>query len=277
MSILKYFFTRFFLINLAIYAVLLVVVLWLIFSSISSYTLHGETITVPDMKGFNKHELANFLSDKNLQYVIMDSVFDETASLGAVIAQNPLPGVQVKKGRKIYLTINAMQPQKVHFPNLRDVTLRQAYAILETYGIEVADLKYKPDQCVNCVLGAMIDSTEINPGTLMQKGTAITLVLGSGLSNEAITVPVLINLSLAQIAEKLKPLGLNLGSINYEDCTTTEDSLSAKVFRQIPDYGVDSRIFLGQSIDVFLTCDSTKIPTIPVDSAFSIQTNHAPN
>src|SRR5690606_38164812 len=150
MTFREYITSKFFLINIAVYLALIVLVFWLIFRSLSTYTLHGETITVPDLTGFNQHELKNFLEDKNLTYFIMDSIFDENAAMGAVIGQNPLPGIQVKKDRKIYLTINAKQPQKVQFPNLKDVTLRQAYAVLETYGINVSDLKYKPDQCVNC-------------------------------------------------------------------------------------------------------------------------------
>ena len=118
-------------------------------ASIDDYTLHGKTITVPDFRGYHTTELDQFLADKELTYLIVDSIFEEGALKGSIIDQKPEPGVQVKRGRKIYMTVNANSPKKIAFPSLTDVTLRQANALLETYGIIIDSLKYKPDECVN--------------------------------------------------------------------------------------------------------------------------------
>ena len=270
MGIFRFIFSKYFLINVVIYLVLIAIALWGVLYSLDKYTLHGETLTMPDFKGYHTSELNNFLKDKEFRYEIVDSVYDDNAAKGVVIEQNPKPGVQVKRGRKIYFTINANSTKKIKFPNLVDVTLRQANAILETYGIKVDSLKYKPDPCVNCVLQVLMDATSIEPGTMFPVKESVVLVLGGGLSDEYIAVPILINLGLAEAELELKRLGLNLGAYTYEDCETMEDTLGAKVYKQIPDYQ-KNKIQLGQSINIFLTGDTTRIPEIVVDSTLNIE------
>lgn len=265
MSFIKFIFTKYFFINIAIYLVLIVIALWSVFYGLGKYTLHNQTITMPNLTGYHTSELDNFTSDNSLEYIIIDSVFEIGASKGSVIDQNPKPGVQVKLGRKVYVTINANAPKKIQFPDLQDVTLRQASAVLETFGIKVDSLKYRPDQCVKCVLEVLMDTTSIKPGTIVPMGSSVVLVLGSGLSNEYIDVPVLINFSLTAAEKKLKEMGLNLGAFNYEDCESAEDTAKAKVFRQFPPHDADEMIQLCQSILLFLTADSTRIPEI-IDS-----------
>ena len=49
---------------------------------------------------------------------------------GAVFSQNPKPGSEVKKGRKVSLTINSVLPKKVTMPSLVGFSMRQAKAEL---------------------------------------------------------------------------------------------------------------------------------------------------
>ena len=269
MNFIKFLFTKYFLINIAIYVSLVAFGIWGVMASIDDYTLHGKTITVPDFRGYHTTELDQFLADKELTYLIVDSIFEEGALKGSIIDQKPEPGVQVKRGRKIYMTVNANSPKKIAFPSLTDVTLRQANALLETYGIIIDSLKYKPDECVNCVLGALIDIAEVEAGQMLPVGTRIILILGGGLSSEYISVPILINKNLIEIKKILQKLGLNMGAINYEDCETAMDTISSKVYRQLPDYQNQAKTQLGQSITLFFTGNSSRIPETIVDS-----TNH---
>ena len=88
-----------FFLNLAIYVVSLTLLLWIVITSLSSYTSHGETIKVPDFKGVKLSELDKFTSDKNLRYLIIDSIYDAKAPKGSVIKQEPEFNAEVKEGR----------------------------------------------------------------------------------------------------------------------------------------------------------------------------------
>ena len=61
----------------------------------------------------------------------------------------------IKKRRRIYLTINSVQSRKVIFPNIYDLSLRQATRELEKSGLEVGNLQYRADIATNKVLNAL--------------------------------------------------------------------------------------------------------------------------
>lgn len=226
------------------------------------YTLHGEEITVPELIGMDKKDLKEYLTEKNLKYNIIDSSFVLDVSVGSVLGQNPAPLSKVKKDRTIYITVNAANPPFVPLPLLTDKSLRQAKSIIENVGLKLGQLIYIPDQCVNCVLAQRINNRELQKDTSIPKGTVIDLILGQGLSDEKILVPLLINLTREEAIEKLKSSYLNIGAELYDDSVfDDEDSASARVFAQYPSYDIQSWIQMGSSVDVEFTMNNNKIDT----------------
>jgi len=240
---------------------------------LKSYTHHGEEITVPDLIGMSKDELKDFLSPKSLKFVILDSTYSQDQKKGIVLAQHPEAMSKVKINRTIYISINAMNPPSVKMPMVIDKSLRQASSVLKNIGLEIGELIYVPDQCVNCVLGQQISGVEILNDTIIQKGTIVDLVIGGGLSDEKILVPLLINLTRDEASEKLKTSFLNLGAELYDGSVfDDEDSVSARIFAQHPQYSAKSWVYMGSSVDVELTKLESKIDTnIPIlDSSLII-------
>ena len=84
-------------------------------------TNHNKVISVPDMTNMTVTEARRTAANHDLKAVVTDSVFVRRMQKGAVYSQNPKAGASVKKGRKIRLTINAMQAKKVTMPNLVEV------------------------------------------------------------------------------------------------------------------------------------------------------------
>ena len=86
----------------------------------------------------------------------------------------------VKKNRRIYLTINSIKSKKVEFPDIYDLSLRQAVRKLNQYDLEIGDLFYIPDIAVNKVLSCEINGLKINEGQELYVGSKIDLILGRG-------------------------------------------------------------------------------------------------
>jgi len=227
---------------------------------LGSYTLHGVAKSVPDLSGYHYTEVTDFVADKELVAIIADSVNDFNEPRGVVVDQHPRPNDLVKPGRKIYLTINATTIPKVALPELIDLTLRQARARLQSYGLKVDSLVYKPSECSRCVIGVMFNGERIQPGEEIEKGEGLTLVVGAGMSDETIPTPILIGMSKEEVELKLFDVGLTMGVVRYDETVTNSaDSTSAKVFKQFPAAEEVQEINLGKSIDVILTTDSTKL------------------
>jgi beta-lactam-binding protein with PASTA domain len=217
---------------------------------IKTYTKHGQTIEVPNLKNKSLVEAKTVLESKHLRLKIMDSIFNTNAVRGAIIEQNPNSGLKVKENRTVYVTINAFKPPQVSFPNIKDVSLRQAQAILQSLGLELGNLKYVPDIAKDAVLGSFCRGAELKAGTQLVYGSKIDLILGDGLKGEKIDMPDLIGLTRKEAHNILKDLSLVIGSEIFS--SSVKDSSMAKVYKQTPNYTPDGKIAIGSPIDLFM-------------------------
>jgi beta-lactam-binding protein with PASTA domain len=264
MNFLKFLFTRLFLKNLLIafgigFILIISSLIWL-----RVFTHHGQALTVPDLTGLNLDEVELVTKAKKIRYTVTDSVFFKELPRGTVVKQNPRQGMKVKANRTIYLSMNAMNPERVTMPTVTGVSLRQARAILETYGLNLGKISYKPDIAVNNVLQQMVNDTVIQSGSMVIKGSAINLVLGRGLSEQTTLVPNLIGIDVMTAKDLLADRYLNYGAIVYDNSVATGlDTLFAFVWKQWPvvaDIPEEVRLQLGSSVDLWVTVDSTKLP-----------------
>ncbi len=106
------------------------------------YTRHGEAVEVPDVKGLKMDEATGVLEQSGLQYNVIDSVFSKDVEPGAIVELVPSAGQKVKKGRIVFITVNALTSQMATIPEVEDLSLRQAYALLKARGFERIDVEY---------------------------------------------------------------------------------------------------------------------------------------
>jgi len=277
-SLFKFIFSRAFIINIILALLFAAGVIYGIFNFLDRYTLHDQTISVPQLEGLNINDVESTLTDKKLKFIILDSIYVEKAEKGVVLEQNPSAESLVKENRTIYITITTLTPPKISMPNVVDMSQRLALAKIESYGLKVGDLKYIPSGCVNCVLKQEIDGKEVKANEKIEKGSIIDLTLGSGSNSEKVNVPYLSNLNKAEAIAKIQSSFLNFGAEIYEDCETAEDTLNAKVFKQSPRSGENAVINMGSSIDLWFTADTSKInfDATQLDSILT-DSNNIPN
>ena len=256
MNFFQFLITKQFFKNLAIGLVSIAVLLFLLFMWLDKYTLHGQVITVPDFSNLKTTELDEFIKDKHLRYEIIDSVYDAKKPAGVVLRQDPEINSEVKDNRIIYLYITSDSPPMVAMPNLKDKSLRQALAILESYGLRMKKLDYKADLCANCVLKQSYKGKEVAPGTMLQKGSFVDLLVGQGLSDEPVGVPNVIGMSRDEAVSRLAEVGLSEDVPIYDNI---KDSTKAKVYRQVPPASDKNLVKMGSSVRLYLSADPEKI------------------
>ena len=258
----RFFISKTFLISLGLAIVLGFVGYFVVFSWIDSHTQHGETITVPDFTGVHFTELEKLAGDKELKVVVVDSVYVKGVKRGTAIDQDPKPGSYVKRQRTVYITVNKNTVQMHEMPKVTDVSVRFATSILEIQGLEVKEIIMKPG-FDGYVLKQLYKGEEIEPGTPVEDGAAISLVVGQGQTGEKILIPNLLGLTIDEAKQRLNERSLNLGAEVYYNCTTKEDSLQASISKQSPPAKAQGLINYGGSIDVWLQ----KSPTDTIPSA----------
>ena len=261
MDFFRFLITKKFLRHLGLAAAISIILLLGTLLWLKIYTHHGKTIMVPDLAGLTMDEVGDVTSSRRLRFEVVDSVFSTEMPRGTVVKQNPNASSRVKKNRKIFLTMNAVNLEMVSMPQLIGLSFRQARLALQNAGLLQGTITYKPDFAKNNVLQQMHRDTVINEGTIITKGAVIDLVLGMGLSSKTTRVPDLVGLGLEEASAIISDYYLNLGAITYDlSFEEAEDSSGAVIWRQYPDYDEFKRLNMGMEMDIWLTLDSTRIP-----------------
>lgn len=249
--------SRIFLINLGIAIVALPLGFWIIFASLRSYTHHNDFVLVPDFKDLKIKQLETFVADKKVSYEIIDSTWDPKIEKGIVLKQDPDPGDKVKEGRKIYLYVTSLRPPMINMPKLEDLSLRQALAVCESYGL-IAEPHEIDNPCNGCIVKQEFHKKRIEPGTLIEKGQTVAIYYGKGEneSGQGFPVPNLIGMNFRSARGKMVDLGLEWLLVADPG---VKDTLNAIVYSQEPRPGRDRKLIRGAMIDLRVTNDKAKL------------------
>jgi hypothetical protein len=231
---------------LAIGSVITVVLI--AFFSLSFYTNHGEGVPVPKLKGLTKQQAIDVLEKEGFEYQI-DEIYVADAPPGTIVEQDPDAGTNVKRNRKIYLTMVNEKAPPVNLPDIDQMPYIQAVATLQNSGLKVGDTTYRSDIALNVVLETQLAGQILKAGTKIPKGSRIDLVLGDGVGASEQEIPDLINQDLDAARFSLRGLNLSLGSITYQGAIT--DSANLIIVSQSPmRTDSTSKVSIGTKINV---------------------------
>jgi len=233
----------------------LFLLLLLFLGSLALLTQHGKTKKIPAVTGLTYADAKKALEAQGFDVQIQDSsVYIDTMKPLQVVKQFPDADNQVKINRTVYLTVNRVEAPYIQMPNLVSMSFRNADMVLRQYGLHVGDTIFKPDFARNSVLDQQYKGQPIKPGTKIQQGSAITLVLGNGIGGQGFIVPELFGLTYLQAKARLDSLGLSFGAVVPDK--DVRDSAESYIYKQVPqqfgDGGIPNRIRPGQAIDIWL-------------------------
>ena len=218
-------------------------------------THHGQTIEVPDLTSMSVDAARRQASKKSLKVEVIDSIYVRRMERGAVYSQNPKPGALVKKGRRIMLTINAMNAKKVSVPNLVGYSMRQAKAELNARGLALGKLMYVNDIATNNVLKQFYKNREIRPGRQVESGSEIDLQVGLNSSDNLTYVPNVKGMKYLRAVDAVHDNSLNLGRVVFDKTVKNySDSLNAVVYKQTPEAS-RSPLLMGSDVTIYLSLD----------------------
>lgn len=177
----RFFFSKLFLKQLLWAGLLLVLFVGFSFHGLNKFTQHRENIQVPDLEALDIQTIASVLDLYELRFEVLDSAkFNPSYPAFAVIEQFPLAGSDVKKGRKIYLTINPSSFRKLSVPDVIQITKRNAETKLTAVGFQLGEITYRNNIGKDMVLQIRYQGKAIKPGAILPKTSKIDLVLGNG-------------------------------------------------------------------------------------------------
>ena len=91
-----------------------------------------------------------------------------------------MANAKVKRGRKIYLTLNASDFEMIQIPKITGITVRQARKTIESLGFIFGEIEYVDDIARNEVISISHDDNELNEGDYLKRTSVIDFKLGNG-------------------------------------------------------------------------------------------------
>lgn len=163
---------------------LLIIVVVALFAGLvfwlENYTRHDEQKLVPDVIGMTEENAATLILGRELNYEVVDSVYKVGAIPGAVVDQDPKAETFVKKDRKVYLIVNAKSAQMTALPEVIDLSLRQAQALLTGADFKIKEAIYKPSDYRDLVLEVLYNGKKVKAGESIPTFSELVLHIGDG-------------------------------------------------------------------------------------------------
>lgn len=248
--------SKIFIKNFSIAILGLVCFFLLTFQGLKCYTNHGESVSVPNLKGQTLGQIKAQLRKSNLNIKVIDSLYDPDKLPLTIMEQTPLPtketGLKVKEHRTIYLTVNRISAPLNPLPAVWDKDESVAMRILENNGFRGVVKERRPDKAENTVLeifvnGKKLDRTKKHE---IKANSKVELVIADGGGSE-VTVPKVLCMQYNEAEFIIQ--GSNLNIIVVDKDGTVTDENTAYIWQQNPMPEPGLTLTVGEEIGVWLT------------------------
>lgn len=222
-------------------------------------TRHGKSCSVPQFVGCQLHDAKKLALQNGMDLIVNDSLYVPAYPGGLVLEQIPKAESSVKRGRKVYVTINSFTQKKVRVPYVAGNSLRQAKNLLQIAGLQIEHLRYVEDIATNYILQEFV-GTELVTETseiMLEQGKGVILEVGVNAEENHTVVPLLAGKSLVDARNALWEAGLNCGELDYDGSITPTNKNLSRVFKQSMLQGMSTQ--LGTFVSLHLTVDDEKI------------------
>ena len=180
----------------------------------------NDEIKMPSFIGLNYEE--DIKNNKKYEDFVFTITVgnDESKGSGEVIAQNPSAGIEVKKGKEVFLTVNMYEKSDIPII-VEDVvgdSQTDAYNKLKAAGLTPSlQGVYNNDVAASYVVG-----TEPKAGETLFEGDTVIVYVSRGPQETPIAVPDVEDMSLERAKLLIEQVGLKVGDITYDEKSDKE-------------------------------------------------------
>ncbi|MCC6727250.1 MAG: PASTA domain-containing protein [Saprospiraceae bacterium] len=220
------------------------------------YTNHGESVQVDDFIGMHVDDAERQASDKDFEFIVLDSVWTEGQPSGIILKQNPKPLSRVKEGRKIYVTVTGA-PNAYRLPDIKlsayDFDRYSKRIAMNGVKSRVKERVYDRKQSENSILyfyhnGKKVTEAEVKAGYYVMPGDVLEFVVTEQTSNE-LQVPDLVCMNFSAAEFLVSSSNLIIGTVNEDGAITNQST--AYISRQEPAAG--EPVQMGMQINVWIS------------------------
>lgn len=169
----------------------------------------SQNLEVPDVTGRSLAQVQILLKDKGINYAVKEQRYDAVWPEDYVVSQDPPPKGYLRPNEVIQLVVSK-GAEKITVPSLVGLPAAQARILLEKAGLRAVPrgTVYSDSVSKDCV-----QAQDPLPTTVVEQGSAVSLVVSLGPKVPKQTMPNLTGKTFEEAKELLSAQGLILGQV----------------------------------------------------------------
>lgn len=195
-----------------------------------TFWVRGKSIPTPQLVGRSMTDARAIASDLGL-VVVVDNTKDrhgDNIAEGAVVWQNRLPGVLIKRGTRIHVG-QSLGPLVLKVPEITGMTTRTALLQLSQSNLRVGTVSYFPHRTLRNTV-----ATDPPVGTSVSNETRVSLLVALERPRFAFVMPDLVGRSVDSVRYPLEKYGFVISNVKFESYPGIDDGT---IIRQYPSPG----------------------------------------
>ncbi|MBQ9949194.1 MAG: protein kinase [Clostridia bacterium] len=201
---------------------------------------HKPTVTVANLVNMTVEEAEKALGE-SLELEIRKEASEKTP--GYIIDQDPSEGARLKKGATVTVVVS-IGSEHVVAPNLYDMTVTEASALLQTYGLGITGIEYVEDENMGA---GLVCRQEPSADSEVKLGTGFTLYV-SGKPEKIGKMPKVSDMSIEKAVETLNEAGFEKIIVRHvADTGTREGNVISQELEAGLSLDTNAMIFLSVS------------------------------
>jgi eukaryotic-like serine/threonine-protein kinase len=213
------------------------------------YVNREGTSIVPNVIGMKYDDAVRLLDSLGYEPRKGDVRLDREHPADIVIIQNPVEGMKVKSGRRVYMVVSAGEIT-VTVPNIKGRTLRDARFQLEREGLKLGAVEY---QFSDEFPPGTVISQKVSAGAKVKRDVYISCTVSQGVNDDLIQIPDVTGKPLNEAEKILQASGLIIGNITF---IPSNDLLPNTVVDQYPRLG--EKALLDKKVDLIVVQSGDK-------------------
>lgn len=197
--------------KVSLYGLLFLIVFFLSAVVLVRFILRAETVSVPDLTGKTVAEAQAELTKKDLSLSSRGSEFNDEWEKGKIIRQDPGPGSRIQATKQVHVILSSGS-QRAQVPALEGKMLEAIVPLLREAGLARGSLSQIH---TNQYAAGKVISQFPAPGTLVERGASVSLLISQGQQEARYMMPDLIGRRATPVIKRLQALDFKVSDIRY--------------------------------------------------------------
>lgn len=200
--------------------------------------------SMPKIVGMDFDDAQDKLYSDGIYISIEKYEYNDRIPENQIVAQSVNENEQVDKGSTVYVTVS-LGKEKVFMPDVAFTTEENAKKILEECGLKV---KIEEEENQYVAKGTVIKQKDA-PGTQIEKGTEVTIIVSSGYT---VAVPDVVGLNEKDAISRIIESGLAVNVVYEYDINKAQKTVTAQ------DKQANEKVQLGTAVTITVNSEKNK-------------------